>query len=168
MFPGIVAPYPDVVVTGGQSSSLGSVVSPSGAKELDDLFQSVTGSGLDYIRDLFETSEIAAVKQAQRNEEAAINAWKRSEESAQRAAARTRELRSTAYQDAVSSLKAAGLNPVLAASGGISGGSVTAPMAQAPAASSNMAEGLKGADLLNFLVNYIGAASKLIDAILPL
>lgn len=74
---------------------------------------SMLGGLSQYLSELFETSENAALKQAQRNEEAAVNAWKRSEQSAEAAARRARDLRKTAYQDAVSSLKAAGLNPAL-------------------------------------------------------
>lgn len=146
---------------------LDSVHSPSDASDFNELIHNQTGGWLKDFENLFETTETAAVNQAQRNEAAAIEAWKRSEQSAERAAARTRELRKTAYQDAVASLRAAGLNPVLAASGGISGGSVTAPMAQAPAASSNMADGLKAADLLSVLSNYVGSVKSLVSGIIP-
>ena len=155
-------------IGGAVRGVLDGIHSPSDAADLNGVIKDATGSALSEFENLFETSETAAEKQALRNEQAAINAWQRSELAADRAAARTRELRSTAYQDTVASLKAAGLNPVLAASGGISGGSVTAPMAQAPAASSNMAEGMKAADLLQFLVNYVGSISKLLDAAVPL
>lgn len=121
----------------------------------------------DYLGELFETSETAARNQAIRNEEAAYNAWQRSEKAADAALQRARSLRSTAYQDAVSSLKAAGLNPVLAAGGGISGSAVTAPQANAPAASSGMADGLNAADLLLAIASLLSGAGSLIGSINP-
>lgn len=128
---------------------------------------SMLGGLSEYLGELFETSENAAKNQADRNELAAVNAWKRSEQSADAAARRARELRKTAYQDAVSSLKAAGLNPVLAAGGGISGSAVTAPQANAPASSSGMADGLNAADLLSAIAALLGGAGSLIGSISP-
>lgn len=65
-------------------------------------------------------------------------------EEADRAVERARELRQTQYQDAVSSLKAAGLNPVLAAGGGIGGSSSATPMA-----TSSAAQGTRAVDVIS-------------------
>lgn len=78
---------------------------------------------------------------------------------------RARALRQTAYQDAVSSLKAAGLNPVLAAGGGISGSATTAPMANAPSSSSGMASGLNASDLLTAIASIVSSAGNLMKGI---
>lgn len=120
-----------------------------------------------YLSEIFETSENAARLQADRNEVAAVNAWRRSEEAAESAMNRARRLRQTAYQDAVDSLKSAGLNPVLAAGGGISGSAVTAPQANAPASSSSMADGLNAADLLQSIAAMLSGAGSLLGSILP-
>lgn len=146
---------------------LNGIHSPSDATDLNGLINDQTGGLLKDFENLFETSETAAVNQAQRNEAAAVEAWKRSEQSAERAMKRTRELRQTAYQDAVASLKAAGLNPVLAASNGISGSSATAPMASAASSQSGMAEGLKAADILSVLSNYVSSVKSLLSGFVP-
>lgn len=118
-----------------------------------------------WLESLFNTAEQSAINQARRNEDAAYAAWQRSEQAADSALRRARELRQTAYQDAVSSLKAAGLNPVLAASGGISGSAVTAPQANAPASSSGLAQGINGADLLTAIAAIISSAGNLMKGI---
>lgn len=138
--------------------------SPIQVREAGDFL----GSDLsEYLSELFETSENAAKKQAERNETAAVNAWLRSERAADAALQRARSLRRTSYQDAVSSLKAAGLNPVLAAHGGISGSAVTAPQANAPASQSGMADGLNAADLLMAIAALLSGAGSLIGSISP-
>lgn len=121
----------------------------------------------DYFKFLFETSEEAARHQAQRNELAAYQAYQRSEEAADNALRRARELRQTQFQDAVSSLKAAGLNPVLAASGGLGGFSTTAPQANAPASSSSAANGINGADLLSAIAQILSASGNLLKGLNP-
>lgn len=147
---------------------LSGIHSPSDAADFNGVIHDQTGGILKDFENLFETSETAAVHQAQRNEAAAVEAWKRSEQSADRAMARTRELRQTAYQDAVASLKAAGLNPVLAASNGISGSSVTAPMAQTSSSQSGMADGLKAADLLALISNYVSSVKSMMTSLIPM
>lgn len=131
------------------------------------LMGDILGPLKEYMGELFETSETAAKNQMERNELLAENAWKRSELAADAAALRARELRQTAYQDAVKSLKAAGLNPVLAAGGGISGSAVTAPQANAPAASSGMADGLNAADLLSAVASLLSGAGNLVKGLNP-
>lgn len=138
--------------------------SPVAAQEAADLTKAEFGD-VSWIGSLFETAEQAAVEQARRNEEAAVAAWRRSEQAADSALNRARELRQTAYQDAVDSLKAAGLNPVLAASGGISGSAVTAPQANAPSSSSGLAQGINGADLLTAIASIISSAGSLMKGI---
>lgn len=118
-----------------------------------------------WIQTLFENSEQAAYKQWERNENSARWAYKRSEAAADAAMNRARELRQTAYQDAVDSLKAAGLNPVLAAGGGISGSAVTAPQGTAPSASSGMASGINGADLLTAIAAIVSSSGNLLKGI---
>lgn len=153
---------PDQPVGGSSVQPL--ITSPAQVREASDFL----GSDLsEYLSELFETSENAAKKQAERNELAAVNAWKRSEQAADAALARARALRQTSYQDAVSSLKAAGLNPVLAAHGGISGSAVTAPQANAPASQSGMADGLNAADLLMAIAALLSGAGSLIGSISP-
>lgn len=147
---------------------LNGIHSPSDASDLNGVIYDQTGGILKDFTNLFETSETAAVNQAQRNEAAAVEAWKRSEQSADRALQRTRELRQTAYQDAVASLKAAGLNPVLAASNGISGSSVTAPMASTSSSQSGMADGLKAADVLALISNYVSSVKSMMTSLISI
>lgn len=150
------------------TAGLNAMNSPSSVSEASSVLNDVLGQdGSSYLGDLFETSEHAAEQQAIRNEAAAIDAWKRSEQAADNAMRRARELRQTAYQDAVQSLKAAGLNPVLAASGGISGSATTAPQANAPSSSSGMADGLNAADLLMSIAAILSGAGNLIGNINP-
>lgn len=118
-----------------------------------------------WITSLFETSEQAAVSQWQRNENSARWAYARSEAAADRALERARQLRQTYYQDAMQSLKDAGLNPVLAAGGGIGGASTTSIQANAPSASSSMASGINGADLLSAIAAIITASGNLMKGI---
>lgn len=84
-------------------------------------------------------------------------------EEADRAVERARELRQTQYQDVVSSLKAAGLNPVLAAGGGIGGSSSAAPMA-----TSSAAQGTRAVDIISSIALLLqaltGGISDIADA----
>lgn len=115
--------------------------------------------------EMFQTAETAAINQANRNEEAAYAAYLRSEQAADNAYKRARNLRKSQYLDAVESLKAAGLNPVLAASNGISGSSTTAPQANAPASSSSAASGIDGASLLQAIAAIVSSAGNLMKGI---
>lgn len=125
------------------------------------------GNAASYLGELMETEQNAAKIQAESNEEAAVNAWRRSELAADAAARRARELRRTSYQDAVASLRAAGLNPVLAAGAGISGSAVTAPQANAPASSASKADAINGADLLTAIASLLSGAGSLIKGLNP-
>lgn len=138
--------------------------SPVAAQEAAEPLKATFGDA-GWLSSLFNTAEQSAINQAKRNEAAAYAAWQRSEQAADSALRRARELRQTAYQDAVESLKAAGLNPVLAASGGISGSAVTAPQANAPASSSGLAQGINGADLLTAIAAIISSAGNLMKGI---
>lgn len=137
--------------------------SPTDASEAMDML----GYLGQYFTQLFETEANAAKIQAESNEAAAVNAWKRSELAADAALARARKFRQTSALDNVQALKAAGLNPVLAASGGISGSAVTAPQANAPASTSSKADGLNAADLLTAIAALLGGAGSLIGSINP-
>lgn len=146
--------------------SMSSVNTPSAVREADEVVRAEYGDLSDnWFSELFETAENAALKQAERNERSAVAAYERSEQAADNALNRARVLRQTAYQDAVQSLKAAGLNPVLAAGGGISGSSTTAPMANAPASSSGMASGMNAADLLTAVAVLVSGAGNLMKGI---
>lgn len=172
-------PYAGLVSTGSDSplSSIGN--SPYAVQAAADAVNSaMNGSNEsssadtsfnwgDYFAQLYETEEEAARNQAQRNEEAAYQAYLRSEVAAENAMKRARELRQTQYQDAVFSLKAAGLNPVLAASGGISGSSTTAPQANAPSSSSSAAGGINITDLLTALGSIVSSAGNLLKGLNP-
>lgn len=137
--------------------------SASDASEASDML-GVLGQ---YFSQLFETEANAAKIQAESNEAAAVNAWKRSELAADAALARARKFRQTSALDNVQALKAAGLNPVLAAGGGFSGSAVTAPQANAPASSSSKADGLNAADLLTAIAALLGGAGSLIGSLSP-
>lgn len=144
------------------------VNSPLAVRDVQSIKDSVPGAKFDDVgfwESLFETAEQAAVRQAQRNEEAAVAAYQRSEAAADAALRRARELRQTEKQDVMASLKAAGLNPVLAASGGFSGSAVTAPQATAPSSSSGMASGVNGADLLSSIASIVSSAGNLMKGI---
>lgn len=146
--------------------SMSSVNTPAAVREADDVVRAEYGDmSDDWFSELFETAENAALKQAERNERSAVAAYERSEQAADNALKRARDFRQTAYQDAVASLKAAGLNPVLAAGGGISGSSTTAPMANAPASSSGMASGMNAADLLTAIAVIVSGAGNLMKGI---
>lgn len=119
-----------------------------------------TGLG-DYGGDMFQTDADAALDQAAVNDDLAKAAWLRSEESADKAQARARELRRTYYQDLMRSLKEAGLNPVLAASGGFGGVSSSAPMGTSQAATSQKADGLNAADLIEAIASVLTGAGSL-------
>lgn len=138
--------------------------SPVAAQEAADAIKAEFGD-VSWLGTIFKTAEQAAVEQARRNEAAAVAAWRRSEEAADNALRRAREYNLNFYKDTVASLKAAGLNPVLAAGGGIGGHSVTAPQANAPASSSGLAEGINGADLLTSIAAIISSAGNLMKGI---
>lgn len=138
--------------------------SPVAAREASEPVKATFGD-TGWLESLFNTAEQSAINQAKRNEDAAYAAWLRSEEAADNALRRARELNQTYYQDTVASLKAAGLNPVLAAGGGIGGHSVTAPQANAPASSSGLAQGINGADLLTSIAAIISSAGNLMKGI---
>lgn len=76
---------------------------------------------------------------------------------------RARELRRTQYLDAVEGLRAAGLNPVLAAGGGIGSSSSVAPMA-----TSSAAQGTRAVDMISSLALLLqtltGGISDIADA----
>lgn len=140
--------------------------SPAAVQEADDVVRAEYSDLADsWWNELFETAEKAALNQAERNERSAVAAYERSELAAENAMNRARQLRQTAYQDAVRSLKAAGLNPVLAAGGGISGSATTAPQANAPSSSSGMASGLNAADLLSAIASIITSSGNLMKGI---
>lgn len=84
-------------------------------------------------------------------------------EEADLAVERARELRRTQYIDAVQGLRAAGLNPVLAAGGGIGSSSSVAPMA-----TSSAAQGTRAVDVISSLAlllqSITGGISSIADA----
>lgn len=116
---------------------------------------------LDYVGDLFQSDARAALNQATVNDELSELAWQRSEQSADRALERSRELRRTYYGDLMQGLKDAGLNPVLAASGGFGGVSSSAPMGTSTAATSSKADGLNASTLLQAIASIITASGSL-------
>lgn len=122
----------------------------------------------DYVGNLFQTDADAALDQALLNEDAAIASWKRSEESADKAQARARELRQTYYSDLMKGLKDAGLNPVLAASGGFGGVSSSAPLGVSQASSSSKADGLNAATLIQAIASILSGAGNLVGSLNPL
>lgn len=84
-------------------------------------------------------------------------------EEADLAVERARELRRTQYIDAKEGLEAAGLNPVLAAGGGIGGSSSVAPMA-----TSSAAQGTRAVDVISSLAMLLqaltGGVANIADA----
>lgn len=163
-FTGTLVEYPQA--TPSQNSSSVSLTTPAAVKEADGVVRAEYSDLSDsWWNDLYETAEKAAQNQAERNERSAVAAYERSERAAENAMNRARQLRQTAYQDAVASLKAAGLNPVLAAGGGISGSATTAPQANAPSSSSGMASGLNAADLLTAIASIITSSGNLMKGI---
>lgn len=148
---------------------LDSITTPSDVQAYTDFAQNAIGDfSADipgWLETLFNTSEQSAALQWQRNENSARNAYVRSELAADNALRRARQLRQSYYQDVVNSLKAAGLNPVLAAQNGISGASTTAPQANAPSATSSIASGINGADLLSAIAAIISASGNLMKGI---
>lgn len=145
------------------------ITSPSDVQGYSEFAQNAVGDfSADipgWLETLFNTSEQSAALQWQRNENSARNAYVRSELAADNALRRARQLRQSYYQDVVNSLKAAGLNPVLAAQNGISGASTTAPQANAPSATSSIASGINGADLLSAIAAIITASGNLMKGI---
>lgn len=118
---------------------------------------------LDYAGNMFQTDADAALDQAAVNDQLSEAAWKRSEESADRAMARARELRQTYASDLMKGYQAAGLNPVLAASGGFSGVSSSAPQGSSQAATSSKADGLNAANLMQAIAFILSGAGSLIS-----
>lgn len=127
-----------------------------------DAINTLREGGLgDYVGDLFQTDADAALDQAMTNDALSEAAWLRSEKSADAAQARARELRQTYYSDLMRSLKSAGLNPVLAASGGFGGVSSSAPMGTSQAATSQKADALNAADLIEAIAAVLTGAGSL-------
>ena len=160
----------DMWTSGGPvGAGLSSLISDNVSTTMDGSLEAVDTlreNGLsDYIGDLFQTDADAALDQALVNENLSENAWKRSEQSADAAQARARELRQTYYQDLMHSLKEAGLNPVLAASGGFGGVSSSAPMGTSQAASSQKADGLNAANLLAAIAAILNGAGSILGGI---
>jgi hypothetical protein len=123
---------------------------------------------LDYAGNLFQTDADAALDQASVNDMLSEAAWKRSEESADRAMRRARELRQTYAADLMKGYKDAGLNPVLAASGGFGGVSSSAPQGTSQAATSSKADGLNAANLMQAIASILSGAGSLISGMNPL
>lgn len=123
---------------------------------------------LDYAGNLFQTDADAALDQASVNDMLSEAAWQRSEESADRAVARARELRQTYAADLMKGYQDAGLNPVLAASGGFGGVSSSAPQGTSQAATSSKADGLNAANLMQAIASILSGAGSLIGGLNPL
>lgn len=123
---------------------------------------------LDYAGNLFQTDADAALDQASLNDQLSEAAWKRSEESADRAMSRARELRQTYAADLMKGYRDAGLNPVLAASGGFSGVSSSAPQGTSQAATSSKADGLNAANLMQAIASILSGAGSLVSGLNPL
>lgn len=102
------------------------------------------------------------LEEAERNRQfqqhSADLAWERSKESTQSAYNFQREMRQTAYQDTMADMKAAGLNPILAAQlGPTSTSSVqTAQSFAASGGQANLSDKNTEAELLQSLISLIG------------
>lgn len=156
------------LVGAGFDTAIQNSVSTSMDGILDSIGTMRENSLGDYVGNLFQTDADAALDQALLNEDAAIASWKRSEESADKAQARARELRQTYYSDLMKGLKDAGLNPVLAASGGFGGVSSSAPLGVSQASSSSKADGLNAATLIQAIASILSGAGNLVAGLNPL